>query len=123
MEDRKLKKRKFKMVENQNHSDAKLARMKEIVRQRLERQKQEEEEKRAAALRAEAVARGEAPPEEPEPEPEPEPEKPPEPDVPDEAAIAEMQEELEVIEAKKHKLFVKLKEMLKEEQLKKAAEE
>ena len=40
MEDRKLKKRKFKMVENQNHSDAKLARMKEIVRQRLERQKQ-----------------------------------------------------------------------------------
>ena len=29
MEDRKLKKRKFKMVENQNHSDAKLARMKE----------------------------------------------------------------------------------------------
>ena len=63
MEDRKLKKRKFKMVENQNHSDAKLARMKEIVRQRLERQKQEEEEKRAAALRAEAVARGEAPPE------------------------------------------------------------
>ena len=30
MEDRKLKKRKFKMVENQNHSDAKLARMKEI---------------------------------------------------------------------------------------------
>ena len=57
MEDRKLKKRKFKMVENQNHSDAKLARMKEIVRQRLERQKQEEEEKRRCARRRWRAAR------------------------------------------------------------------
>ena len=65
MEDRKLKKRKFKMVENQNHSDAKLARMKEIVRQRLAAEAGGGGE--AWAARAEAVARGEAPPESPNP--------------------------------------------------------
>ena len=97
---------------------AKMQRMKDIIRARLE----EEAEARQAAARAEASGNGSAEPEAPEPAEAPAPAEPVE-EVPSEEQVAEMQAEVETLQKKKHLLFVKLKEILREEERAKAEAE
>lgn len=141
-----------KMVDPRKHSEAKLARMTDIVRERVRRERREaaeaekkaaDEEKRAKAMpHVNGIAKADesgpplvvktesglvvktesagssGAPATPAPPKEPEPKKV---EPPSDEAIAEMQEELETLQHKKHLLFVKLKGMLKEEEEQKAA--
>ena len=133
--------RALKLVDPRRHPEPKLRRMAEIVAIRVEREKREAALAKAAATRealhengvtehagesktdsdsTDPVTPAPASSEHVKTEEETETEQHV---PPSEEAIAEMQEELETLQKKKHLLFVRLKDMLREEEQKKAAAE
>eukprot|EP00966_Prymnesium_polylepis_P235473 5445890-Prymnesium_polylepis.1 len=126
--------RAIKLVDGTSHPEPKLQRMAALVREQLQQQQREEAEAaaRKAALGvtngAPAAANGDADGNgsvKPEPEDD---DAPPDDvkgadDVVSEEEIAKMTEELETMQKQKHLLFVRLKEVLKDDERSKAAAE
>ena len=114
MLDSVYKNRTFKVQDKQRHSEAKLHRMAQLIRQRLldqalaetERKEQLANGKSPAAAVADACGDAAQAQEE---------ELAPPPEENHAARVEELQEELESMQKQKHLLFIKLKEILKKE--------
>lgn len=111
------KKRPFKFREPQRHSETKMHRMAQLIRQRLLEQARKQAERKEQLANGKDVSRPAAAP---AAAGDPVLAKPPEEEAgalqeDEDAHVETLQEELEAMQKKKHLLFVRLKEMLRQE--------